>query len=77
MGDAAILSRLHSLQGWEEIDLAKKRKKKELTFAQMLQRSVDKHNKRARKNMELYRALQKKQGKKPDEPISLMDMIQG
>lgn len=49
--------------------------KKPLTFAERLERTMEKHNRRQQKNMELFRREQKRQGLKPDQPISLMDMI--
>lgn len=52
-----------------------RKSKKPLTFSERLQKTLDKHNKRAAQNQALYRAEQKRQGKRPDQPISIMDMI--
>ena len=49
--------------------------KKQLSFAEKLQKGIDKHNKRAQKNMELFLAEQKRQGKKAGDPIDLMAMM--
>ena len=49
--------------------------KKPLTFAERLERTMEKHNKRQAESMALFRREQKRQGLKPDQPISLMDMI--
>lgn len=53
------------------------RKKKPLTFGQKLQRSVDRHNRRQQESMARFRAEQARQGLRPDQPISLMDMMKG
>lgn len=52
-------------------------KKKPLSFAQRLQKSVEKHQKRQDESMALFRREQARQGLKPDQPISLMDMMKG
>lgn len=51
------------------------RKRKTLSFSEKLQKTIDKTNKRAHNNMALFRAEQRRQGKKGNEPISLMDMV--
>jgi hypothetical protein len=51
-----------------------KKKKKPLTFGERLQKTIDKHNKRAEDNYRLYAAAAKKQGKKAGEPISIFDL---
>lgn len=47
------------------------------TFAQKLERTMQRHNRRQQKNMELFLAEQRRQGKKLGEPIDLMQMITG
>jgi len=47
------------------------------TFAARLEKTVNKINKRQADNMALFRAEQKRQGKKADEPIDLMAMMRG
>lgn len=54
-----------------------KKKRSEMSFAELLQDTVDKHNAKARKNMELFRAAQKAQGKKGDEPIDIFGLVTG
>ena len=49
--------------------------KKPLTFAERLERTMERHNRRQAASMALFRREQKRQGLKPDQPISLMDMI--
>lgn len=49
--------------------------KKSLTFAERLERSLEKHNRRQQRNMDLFLAEQRRQGKKAGEPIDLMKMI--
>lgn len=51
-----------------------KKKRSEMSFSELLQDTIDKHNKRAQKNAELFRAAQKKQGKSGNEPINLFDL---
>lgn len=51
------------------------KRKKPLTFAQQLERTIEKHNRRQQKEMALFRAEQKRQGLQPDQPISLMAMV--
>ena len=56
---------------------AKQLKKPSLSFSQRLQKSVKKHQRRQDESMALYRREQDRQGLKPDQPISLMDMVKG
>jgi len=49
--------------------------KKPLTFAERLERTMERHNRRQQKNMELFRREQKRQGLKPDQPINVMGLI--
>lgn len=49
--------------------------KKKFSFADLLQKKIDQHNKRAARNAALFRAEQKRQGLAPDQPISLLDMV--
>ena len=51
--------------------------KKTLTLSEKLERTLAKHNKRQQDNMALFRAEQKRQGLKANQPISLMDMMKG
>jgi hypothetical protein len=58
----------------QEEEIMPKKKKKPLTFGERLQKTIDKHNKRAEDNYRLYAAAAKKQGKKAGEPISIFDL---
>lgn len=59
-----------------EIEMPKKILR-EMSFSEILQRKLDKERKRREQNMALFRAEQKRQGKKPNEPIDLMAMVMG
>jgi len=52
-----------------------KKKLKDMSFSEIAQMQIDKQRKRQEKNMALFRAEQKRQGKKGNEPINLMDMV--
>jgi len=54
-----------------------KKKKKPLSFAEKLAKSVEKHNRRQAESMAIFRREQKRQGLRPDQPISLMEMMKG
>jgi hypothetical protein len=54
---------------------ARKKKISEMGFGEILAKKVEQMNKRHEKNMALYRKIQKQQGKKKDEPISLTDLL--
>jgi hypothetical protein len=54
-----------------------KKKKKPLTFAQKLEKTIQKHQRRQEESMALFRAEQRRQGLRPDQPISLLDMVKG
>lgn len=47
-------------------------KKKELSFAETLQKTVEKHNRRVQKNWALFRAYGGDVGK----PINIMDLLE-
>lgn len=51
--------------------------KKTLSFSEILQKKINKVNKRQQDNMARFRAEQKRQGLKANQPISLMDMMKG
>jgi len=53
----------------------KRKKKKPLTFGQRLVKTIEKHQKKQRDNMALFRAEQRRQGVGVDEPIDLLTMI--
>lgn len=53
------------------------KKRKPLSFAEKLEKAVEKHQRRQDESMALFRREQKRQGLKPDQPISLMDMLKG
>jgi len=53
------------------------KKKKPLSFAERLEKTMEKHNRRQAESMALYRREQARQGLKPDQPISLMAMVKG
>lgn len=57
--------------------MAKKKSKKPLSMGELFEKKVKQLNKRAADNMARFRAEQKRQGKKPDEPIDLMKMVWG
>ena len=53
-----------------------KRSPKELdTLADRLQKAVDKHNERVKKNFELYAQECRKQGKQVGQSIDIMEMV--
>lgn len=54
-----------------------KKPKKQLSFAEKLEKTMAKHNKRQAESMALFRREQVRQGLKPDQPISLMEMVKG
>jgi len=54
-----------------------KKKKKPLSFAETLAKTMEKHNRRQNENMALFRAEQKRQRKKEGEPIDLLAMVMG
>ena len=54
-----------------------RKKRKPLSFAQKLQKAVEKHQKRQDESMTLFRREQARQGLKPDQPIDLMAMVKG
>jgi len=54
-----------------------RKKRKPLSFAQKLQKAVEKHQRRQDESMAFFRREQKRQGLKPDQPINLMDMVKG
>lgn len=53
-----------------------KKKIKDMSFSEILQKKLEKHNRRQQKNMELFRAEQRRQGKKSGEAIDLMTMVE-
>lgn len=60
----------------EKIIMAKK-KRKPLSFAERLDKTLKKHQRRQEESMAIFRREQKRQGLRPDQPISLMAMVQG
>ena len=68
---------------FSQADIAKARKrigrkpkqpKKVLSFAEKLQKTVEKNNKRAIENYSMYATACVKQGKKVGEPINIFDL---
>ena len=53
------------------------KRKKPLTFAERLEKAMAKHDKRQEESLALYRREQARQGLKPDQPISLIEMMKG
>jgi len=54
-----------------------RKKRKPLSFAEKLEKTLEKHNKRAEENRAFFRREQARQGLKANQPISLMDMMKG
>lgn len=53
------------------------KKQKPLSFAERLAKTLEKQQRRQEESMAIFRREQQRQGLKPDEPISLMAMVQG
>lgn len=54
-----------------------RKKKKPLSFAERLAKTLEKHQRRQEENAALFRREQERQGVRPDQPIDLMAMVQG
>jgi len=54
-----------------------KKKLSEMSYSEILQRNIDRHNRKRAKSLAMFQAEQKRQGKKANEPIDLMKMVMG